>query len=180
MSLLLASVAAGPVRAGTREEAYVQEVTHALSRAARKGAGGAAYIRIINRYADIPAISLAALGPYRQRLPRNLRSRYHAAITSYMARMAAQNAGSFGGGELRVISSRDGNVTGILEGPRPRRIAFRLSRSGGLRVRDVAIDGVWLALQVRQIVVARLDRTRGDFGDLVTFLSSGGGFAGGN
>jgi hypothetical protein len=97
-----------------------------------------------------------------------------------MARMAAQNAGSFGGGDLRIIGSSDGSVTGILEGPRPRRVAFRLSRSGGLRVRDVAIEGVCLDMQVRQIVVARLDRTRGDFGDLVTFLSLGGGFAGGN
>ncbi len=180
MALLLASTAAGPLRAGTREEAFVQEVTRALAQAARRGAGPSAYTRIISRYADVPAIGLAALGPYRQRLPRSQRSRYYAAITRYLARMAAQNAGSFADGELRIIGSSDGNVAGFLEGSRPQRVAFRLSRSGGLRVRDVSMEGVWLAMQVRQIVVSRLNRTRGNYDDLVSFLTTGAGFAGGN
>lgn len=180
MALFVASLAAGPLRAGTREEAFVEEVTRALSNAARRGAGPAAYSRLITRYADVSAIGLAALGPYRQRLPRSLRNEYFAAVTRYMARAAAQNTGSFADGEFRVIGSRDGSVSGILEGPRPQRVDFRLSRRGSPRVRDVSMNGVWLAMQMRQIVVARLNRTRGNFDDLVAFLSSGGGFAGGN
>lgn len=170
MALGLASLAAGPLRAGTREEAFVQEVMDALANAARRRAGSAAYVKIINRYADIGNIGLAALGPYRQRLPRSLRNRYNTAVARYMGRMAAQNADIFVDAEFRVLGSRDGSVVGFLEGPRPQRVAFRLSRNAGLRVRDISMEGVWLVMQLRQIIVDRLSRTRGDFDDLITYL----------
>ena len=110
-------------------------------------------------------------------MPPSPESDLVAAVSRFVTRSFESNARRLQGGGFEV--------TGIVERPGYVEVAGRIVGSGapvrwrlaeaggGFRVIDVNVEGVWLSLQLRDIVTARLRQNNGDFEAVIASLETG-------
>lgn len=135
---------------------------------------------LLERQADVRTIALFSLGPYRKDLPPDQRDIYFSLVQDYAAGMIAAYIRDFSGADFRIrSSSRSGRFILVdseidYPGGRQSQIIWRVLQSGGgLRVADVSVRGIWLSLQMRTSFTQVLDRSRGDFSQLISYLKRG-------
>ena len=85
----LPAVALAPAAVAAGEHpsvAFMRQVAKELLAAHRQGTTPA-FLRVIQRYADLPEISQYSLGKYSEKLQKTQKSRFHRAVATYMARV---------------------------------------------------------------------------------------------
>ena len=138
----------------------------ALSSAAQRGSASA-FGSVLNRYADVGAIAMFALGKYGSKLPAARQNEYVANTQRYISQVLMEKSGPFKNSPHLTIETCDGNLVGTSLGGRSK-MQWRLS---GARIRDVNVSGVWLAIELRTKFTNIIRRNGGDISPLLDFLN---------
>lgn len=164
--LLGLALVSGSAHAACSGEGVVKAA--AASFVAAKQAGTAeAFANAVAKYADITALALSALGPYRKELPASRQSEYVARTKAYIGRFLLRHASLVGQSNLKIDSCA-GDLIKTTAGSS--KLVWRVS---GGRIRDVQASGIWLANQMRAKFVSEIRRGGHDKIDaLFRFLGS--------
>ena len=168
------------VRAASEHPAVarMRAVTADLIATQRTGTA-AAYYQMITRHADVPAIALYALGPYRAEMKRSQQKSFFRGVGMFISRYFADQARQYtvaraeispsvraDGDELLVHS----NVT--LTSGASYTVVWRLAEAGkGYRIRDVQVLGFSLRYLQRSIFQSYIARRGGTFHALYVALT---------
>jgi ABC-type transporter MlaC component len=148
----LALLLAAPATAlADKPAAFMKQAGNQIIAAARSGSPGT-MADVIRAYSDLPDIGLSSLGAYHKHLPASRRSAYYDGVARFMARYFIEQAQQYPVAKFQVYtqSSRlewgyavDSLIT-LTDGAIHRLRWHVVPRSGGYKVRDVSILGVWI------------------------------------
>jgi len=162
--------------AASPAESYVSKVGNGVIAAARNNSVGQ-FRSLLRANADIAAIAIYSLGPYRKSLTSDVKSEYYGLVENYIAKVFQQNAKKLAGQGLEVKDTKDAGdsilVRSVLNfgggGTVP--VTWRLvKRSGGYRIFDVNVDGIWLASTQKTNFVSVLKKNNGKMSALLDYL----------
>jgi phospholipid transport system substrate-binding protein len=165
------------VFAATSAESYVSKVGNGVIAAAR--ANSVSQFRsLLKSNADIPAIAIYSLGPYRKSLTNDVKAEYYGLVENYIARVFQQYAKKLAGQGLEVQGTKDAGdsvlVKSVLNmggggGSVP--VTWRLVKRGSsFRIFDVNVDGIWLASTQKTNFVSVLKKNNGQISALLDYL----------
>jgi phospholipid transport system substrate-binding protein len=144
---------------------------------ARGDALKAKFAGVLNRYINLRTIANFALGPYQKKLPQSEREEFYRLFSNYAAALFVYYVEDFRGSGLDIISnSKQGKFTTIasaikLKGGGREQVKWRLVQtSGGYKISDINIKGVWLTIATKKRFSDVLNRSKGDFGVLFAEL----------
>ena len=161
----------GVARAGScPAESYVKSAGDAYDRAAAAGTS-VAYANAADRYSDLRSLALFALGQYRKDLPKSREAEYLSLTRKFIGDTLKAHGGGLAGGNLDVLdcTPAGGLLTVTTKSATGRTIIFRLAKAGGgYTVKDVNMQGIWLAQQMRSKFVSTI--SRGGIDGLFTYL----------
>jgi len=139
----------------------------------------AAYYQMITRHADVPAIALYALGPYRAEMKRSQQKSFFRGVGMFISRYFADQARQYTVARAEISPSvrMDGdeilvhsNVT--LTSGSSYTVVWRLAEAGkGYRIRDVQVLGFSLRYLQRSIFQSYIARRGGTFHALYVALT---------
>ena len=173
--LALAALPESAAAAGAAED-YVASVGNRVIAAAR-AKSVSQFRSLLKANADIRAIGLYSLGPYRKNLPKGAQAEYFSLVENYISKIFAQNAKKLAGQKLVTTGTKDAGDSVLVRselqfgggGGYP--VTWRLvKRGGGFRIFDVNVDGVWLASTQKTNFVSVLRKNGGDFEALLAYL----------
>jgi len=162
--------------AASSAESYVTKVGNGVIAAARNNSVGQ-FRSLLRANADIAAIAIYSLGPYRKSLTSDVKSEYYGLVENYIAKVFQQNAKKLAGQGLEVKDTKDAGdsvlVRSVLNfgggGSVP--VTWRLvKRGGGYRIFDVNVDGIWLASTQKTNFVSVLKKNNGKMSALLDYL----------
>ena len=170
-----------PVRAGSRAEAYAEDLGRKVLALARSGAGDKVlkrqFLTLLTRNADIRAVARFALGKYRRHMPANLMPEYYRLVLDYIAGLFVYYRKDLAAEDIRALKSRKRGKWTTVEtrlvfpGGKTGKAMWRIYTGGGpLRVGDLNIKGIWLSLRMRDKFVSILNESKGDFSALMRYL----------
>jgi phospholipid transport system substrate-binding protein len=167
-------VAAGPALAADAAEDYVQSVADGVLGAARSGSV-ARFKSLLRANADIPAIALFSLGSYRKNLAASQQAEYFSLVENFISRVFADHAAKLAGTSLVIKGSQSAGdsvlVKSQLKGGSASAVTWRLvKRSGGYKIFDVNVDGIWLASTQKSNFTSVLKKNNGDISALLAYL----------
>ena len=147
--------------------------------ATQRSGTAAAYYKMITRHADVPAIALYALGPYRPELKRSQQDRFFRGVGMFIARYFADQARAYSVAKADISPSvRDdaGEVlvhsTVTLTSGSTYTVVWRLAQAGkGYKIRDVQVLGFSLRYLQRSIFQSYIARRGGTFQALYAALT---------
>lgn len=186
-ALLLAAIGT-PARAAldtAGAKQLIDRVVSDINRIINSGQSEQAMFRdfeaLFSRYADVPIISRATLGPDARRATPAQLSAFAEAFRGYLARKYGKRFREFIGGSIEVIQARqvknyfEVQTMTKLRGQAPFEVLFRVSdRSGRNLFFDIVIEGISLGKSERAEIGAMLDRRRGDIDALIADLRRAG------
>ncbi len=176
---LLGAVTTPALAAGEHPSVgYMRQVGKELLAAHRSGTVPS-FLRVVQRYADVPAIAEAALGKYSDKIKADQRSRYQRGVAVYMSRYFALQSrdytvAKYEVGEATVDSNKDVivNTKVYLMTGQSYNVGWRLVWKGGkYKIRDAKILGFWLTSFQRSDFTNYLDKRNGDINKLIVALS---------
>lgn len=162
--------------AASPAESYVSKVGNGVIAAARNNSVGQ-FRSLLRANADIAAIAIYSLGPYRKSLTSDVKVEYYGLVENYIAKVFQQNAKKLAGQGLEVKDTKDAGdsvlVRSVLNfgggGTVP--VTWRLvKRGGGYRIFDVNVDGIWLASTQKTNFVSVLKKNNGKMSALLDYL----------
>jgi phospholipid transport system substrate-binding protein len=173
--VLAAPAVAGPDHASI---AFMRQVGKELLAAHRQGTVSA-FLRVVQRYADVPEISTYALGKYSAKIQNGQRNKYQRGVATYMARYFALQSRDYTVAKYEVGEAKvDGNKDVIVESKvflmtgQSYNVGWRLVwRGGKYKVRDAKILGFWLTSFQRSDFIGYLDKRNGDINKLIVALN---------
>lgn len=142
-------------------EGFVKSAGQAYDRAASSGSA-AAFASAADRFSDIRALSLFALGQYRKDLPKSREAEYLNLTRQFIGNTLKKHGSGLRGGDLEVLDcdAQGGGLVVTTRSAAGKKIVFRLAKAGGgYTVRDVNMQGVWLAQQMRSKFVNTVSRS---------------------
>jgi phospholipid transport system substrate-binding protein len=157
---------------------FMRQVGKDLLAAHRQGTVPS-FLRVVQRYADVPEISSHALGKYLSKLQSAQRGRYQRGVATYLARYFALQSrdytvAKYEVGEATVDANKDVVVESkvyLLTG-QTYNVSWRLVwRGGKYKVRDAKVLGFWLTNFQRSDFTAYLDKRNGDINKLIVALN---------
>jgi len=156
--------------------AYMRKAAKDLLNAHRAGTS-ASFLRVIQRYADVPDIALYSLGQYRPRLPEMLRQRYYRGVAVFMSRYFAGQSREYPVAKYELGSATpDGkdvlidSKVYLLSGA-TYKVVWRLAWKGkGYKITDAKVLGFSLVYLQRGIFTSYLSKRNGDIVQLVAAL----------
>jgi phospholipid transport system substrate-binding protein len=162
--------------AASPAESYVSKVGNGVIAAAR--ANSVSQFRsLLKSNADIAAIAIYSLGPYRKSLTNDVKAEYYTLVEGYIARVFQQNAKKLAGQALEVKGTKDAGdsvlVRSVLnmDGGGSMPVTWRLVKRGnGFRIFDVNVDGIWLASTQKTNFVSVLKKNNGKMSALLDYL----------
>jgi phospholipid transport system substrate-binding protein len=166
----------GSASAASAAEDYVSSVGNRVLAAAR-ARSVSQFRSLLRANADIRAIGLYSLGPYRKKLPKSAQAEYFSLVEGYISKVFAQNAKKLAGKKLVTTGTKDAGDSVLVRselqfgggGGYP--VTWRLvKRGGGFRIFDVNVDGVWLASTQKTNFVSVLKKNGGDIEALLAYL----------
>jgi phospholipid transport system substrate-binding protein len=178
-SLLLAGLARTAAIAGDKDHpsvTFMKKVGRDLLEAHRQGTV-AAFLSVIERYADVPQIALYSLGQYKANLGAAQRPRYFHGVAVFMSRYFADQSR-----EYRVAKYEVGEATGdgtdmmvssriYLMSGQTYNVTWRVvSRGKTFKVADAKVLGFSLVYMQRGIFTSYLSKRRGDLLQLMNAL----------
>ena len=144
----------------------------AYDQAARAGSA-AAFANGVDRYSDMRAIALFALGRYRGLLPKAREAEFVRLTKSFMGRFMQENGRNFRVGKLQIVecSGSGANITVTARTASGGKVSFRLAKTGsGYTVKDMRANSIWLVQQMRSTFVGTISRNDGDIDALFKYL----------
>lgn len=175
-----AMAAAAPVQAATAED-YVNAIAKDVMALANHGQKGPAirakFAALMNRYINLKGIADYALGPYSKKIPAARKSEFYDLVSNYAAALFVYYLEDFRGTELEIKSTtQQGKFTVIMsaiklkDGGREQ-VRWRLvPASGGFRISDVNLKGVWMTISMKDRFTKVLAKSKGDFEPLFAEL----------
>ena len=172
---MLALLTESPVRAEAKCDAagFVRSAGQAYDRAASSGSA-TAFASAAARFSDLRSISFFALGKYRKDLPKSREAEYLNLTRNFIGDTLKRHGSGLRGGKLEVVDCAPGGggLTVTTRSASGKKIVFRLARAGGgYTVKDVNMQGIWLAQQMRSTFVGTINRT-GSIDGLFAYLRS--------
>jgi len=162
--------------AASPAESYVTKVGNGVIAAARNNSVGQ-FRSLLRANADIAAIAIYSLGPYRKSLTGDVKAEYYSLVEGYIAKVFQQNAKKLAGQGLEVKDTKDAGdsvlVRSVLNfgGGNAVPVTWRLvKRGGGYRIFDVNVDGIWLASTQKTNFVSVLKKNNGKMSALLDYL----------
>lgn len=150
---------------------FVRSAGQAYDRAASSGSA-AAFASAAARYSDMRSLSLFALGRYRKDLTKAQEGEYLRLARQFIGETLKEHGSGFRGSSLEIIDCKTsgGNVVVSARTSSGTRVVFRLARAGGgYTVKDINMQGIWLAQQMRSTFVGTISRT-GSIEGLLKYL----------
>jgi ABC-type transporter MlaC component len=132
-------------------EGFVKSAGQAYDRAATSGSASA-FANAADQFSDIRSLAFFALGQYRKDLPKSREAEYLRLTRSFIGDTLKQHGSGLRGGKLEVLDcSPSGNGLEVTaRSAAGKKIVFRLAKAGGgYTVKDVNMQGIWLAQQMR-------------------------------
>jgi len=135
----------------------------------------AEFERVLARYADMPAVAAASLGPaWRTATPAQQRA-FVAAFQSYLARKYGRQFRDYRNASIQVTGARDAGNAGVLvntvvQRPGQANIAidWQISaRSGAPKAVNLIIEGISMLSNERAEIGAMLEASRGSIDGLI-------------
>jgi phospholipid transport system substrate-binding protein len=131
--------------------------------------------RLLARYADLPAVAAASLGPPWRTATAAQKRAYVAAFQSYLSRKYGRQFRDYRNARIDVLSARDAGNAGVLVNtvvvrPGQSNIAvdWQISeRSGAPKAVNLVIEGVSLLANERAEIGAMLEASRGSIDGLI-------------
>lgn len=156
---------------------YMRQVAKDMLAAHRQGTVPA-FLRVVQRHADIPDISQNALGKYSGNLQASQRARYQKGVATYLARYFALTSrdytvAKYEIGEATVDRDKDVVVTSkvFLMTGQTYKVSWKLVwRGGRYKVRDASVLGFWLTNFQRKDFTDYLAKRNGNINMLITAL----------
>lgn len=156
--------------ASASPETFVQTISKQVLAAARTN-NTAKFRALLRQHADIRGIANFALGKYKRKVPAAQLSTYYKLAEDDMVKFFGEYSSSLTGnsvtvgrvstsGKLILVDTKiDGTGTAV---------SWRLVRSGGYKVRDVQVLGIWLGHLMRSTYASILRRS--GYKKLFTYL----------
>jgi phospholipid transport system substrate-binding protein len=156
---------------------YMKQVAKDMLVAHRQGTV-AAFMRVIQRHADVPEISQHALGKYNDKLPSSQRAKYQKGVATYMSRYFALQSRDYTVakyivGEATVDDNKDVIVSSkvYLMSGQVYNVSWKLVwRGGRYKVRDASVLGFWLTNFQRKDFTDYLAKRNGNVNQLISAL----------
>jgi len=164
---ILTIVGADAGKRTTSAEAYVGTIADDMRMAVHTDSV-TTFQRLFREHADIAKISKVAAGRYGRVMSLSERKQVKRYVANTIGQAFANYAGWLRGERVEITGSREkgGNkiiVFTRLIGGTVDDIKWKLVRDGdGFKVLDVNIGGLWLSMQLRAMLAAKLKRARGD------------------
>ena len=168
------------VRAASEHPAVARmRVVAADLLATQRSGTAAAYYKMITRHADVPAIALYALGPYRPELKRSQRDPFFRGVGMFIARYFADQARAYSVAKAEISPSvrEDADEvlvhsTVTLTSGSTYTVVWRLAEAGkGYKIRDVQVLGFSLRYLQRSIFQSFIASRGGTFQALYAALT---------
>src|SRR5438874_1894532 len=147
---------------------YMKKAAKDLLDAHRTGTA-ASFLRVIQRYADIPEIALYSLGQYQSQLPEALRERYYRGVAVFMSRYFADESRQYPVAkyDLSAPSSEGDDVLinskVYLMSGETYTVVWRLGwRGKSYKITDVKVLGFSLVYHQRGLFTSYLSKRNGD------------------
>ena len=168
--------------AASQAQALVMAISADLTKLVNSGRSEAQLYRdfegLLARYADMPAVAAATLGPAWRGASAGQRQAYVAAFQSYLARKYGRQFGEYRNASISVTGARDAGKAGVLvqtvvvrPGQENIAVDWQISnRSGRARAVNLIIEGVSLLANERAEVGAMLDAQGGSVDRLTAEL----------
>ena len=151
----------GAAEAGTcPAEGFVKSAGQAYDRAAAAGSSSA-FASAADRFSDLRSLSFFALGQYRKDLPKSRESEYLKLTRKFIGDTLQKHGSGLRGGNLEVLDCdpSGGGLVVTTRSATGKKIVFRLSKAGGgYTVKDVNMQGIWLAQQMRSKFTGTVSR----------------------
>ncbi|MCA0434283.1 MAG: ABC transporter substrate-binding protein [Proteobacteria bacterium] len=174
-----AALFATPALAGADHPSvvFMKQVAKDLLAAHRQGTVSA-FLRVIQRHADVPEISMHALGKYSDSLQSSQRSRYQKGVATYMARYFALQSRDYTVAKYEVGEARANDDKSVLVASKvflmtgqTYNVQWRLVwRDGRYKVRDASVLGFWLTNFQRKDFTDYLAKRNGNINMLIAAL----------
>lgn len=172
-----------PALAASPHERHVEAVANNVISLANSGRRGVALRKdvaaLLNRNSDIGGIARFALGRYRKKLPKSMKSKYNRAILNYVAGLFVYYADDFVGSGVKIRSSHKNGKFVLVDS------AVSMSKGGNTKLRwrlraggnykkiaDINFRGIWLSIRLRDEIASVLKRNKGDFAALIAHLDA--------
>ncbi len=178
-SLLFAHLARTEVAAGDKDHpsvTFMKKVGRDLLEAHRQGTV-AAFLRVIERYADVPQIALYSLGQYKANLGTAQRPRYFHGVAVFMSRYFAEQSREYRVAKYEVgeaTSDGDGMLVSsriFLMSGQTYNVTWRVvSRGKTFKVADAKVLGFSLVYMQRSIFTSYLSKRKGNLLQLMNAL----------
>jgi phospholipid transport system substrate-binding protein len=155
---------------------YIKQFAKEMLNAHRQGTVGS-FRRVIERFADVPAIADYSLGQYRKKLPAAQKQAYYNGVVNFMARYFADQSRIYpiakyeigdaaADGDEVVINSKVYLISG-----QSYTVVWRLAKAGGrYKVRDAKVLGFSMVYMQRGLFTSFISKRNGDVGQLVAAL----------
>lgn len=141
-------------------EGFVKSAGQAYDRAAAAGSASA-FASAAARFSDLRSLSLFALGQYRKDLPKSREAEYLDLTRNFIGNTLKRHGSGLRGGNLEVIDcdASGGGLVVTTRSASGKKIVFRLAKAGGgYTVKDVNMQGIWLAQQMRSKFTGTVSR----------------------
>lgn len=141
-------------------ESFVRRAGQAYDRAAVAGSASA-FANAADQFSDLRAISFFALGKYRKDLPKSRESEYLRLTRQFIGDTLQRHGSGLTGGNLTILecTSSSGGLVVTTRSASGKKIVFRVAKAGGgFTVKDVNMQGIWLAQQMRSRFTGTISR----------------------
>ena len=145
---------------GCPAESFVKSAGAAYDRAASSGSP-TAFASAADQYSDLRSLSLFALGQYRKDLPKAREAEYLRLTRQFIGNTLKKHGSGLRGGGLTVLDceQQGGGLVVTTRSAAGKKIVFRLAKAGGgYTVKDVNMQGIWLAQQMRSKFTSTVSR----------------------
>jgi phospholipid transport system substrate-binding protein len=175
---LAAALLAPPASAADHPSVvFMRQVAKDMLAAHRQGTVPA-FLRVVQRHADIPDIAENALGKYSSSLQSSQRGRYQKGVATYLARYFALSSRDFTVAKYEIGEATVGNDKDVLVASKiflmtgqTYNVSWKLAwRGGRYKVRDVSVLGFWLTNFQRKDFTSYLAKRNGNINMLITAL----------
>ncbi len=177
----LATLPALPAQAAGEHASigFMKQVGKDLLNAHRQGTVSA-FLRAVQRHADIPAIADYSLGSYGSKLPAGQRQKYYRGVATFISRYFAEQSreypiAKYEISDARVDSDKDVLIVSkvyLLTG-QVYDVKWRIVwRGGRYRIADAKLFGFSMVNQQRSLFTSFLDKEDGNISLLVSRLSA--------
>ncbi|MDU8943940.1 MlaC/ttg2D family ABC transporter substrate-binding protein [Ovoidimarina sediminis] len=133
--------------------------------------------QVFRRYADVPNVARATLGPDARSASQSQLNAFSEAFAVYLSRKYGRRFREFIGGEIQVIGAKqvkrwhEVETVAKLPGQAPFSVVFRVSdRSGRDLFFDIVIEGISLVRTEQTEIGAILDKNRGSIDGMIQDL----------